>query len=255
VSGASWEHFDHVRLQGYFRLVRRFADLPEEKDRAGWESLLVNNDYMIATEHGKIVATVAGAVLFLREPSRWVPAAGVNLAAFRGAEKEYEALARARVNAPAVALPRKRHPSTRGLIEDVLSFVQRHGSGEILAGARRERQALYPKAAVREGLLNALIHRDWTIPTDIELAIYSDRLEIISPGALPNTVTVEKMKAGVRVPRNPILLRTMQDCGYVEAMGMGVRAIVRLMREHNGTEPEFIAGEDRLIVRLLRKVS
>lgn len=253
VSGAVWEHFDHARLQGYFRLVRRFADLPEEKDQTGWERLLINNDYMIATEQGKVVATVAGAVLFLREPSRWLPAAGVNLAAFRGVEKEYEALARLRVNAPLAALPRKRHPSTRGLIEETLAFAQRHGSGEVLQGARRERRVLYPKDAVREALLNALVHRDWTIPTDVELALYADRLEVISPGALPNTVNVEKMKAGVRVPRNPILMRTMQDCGYVEAMGMGVRTMIRLMREHNGIEPEFLASEDRLVVRLWRK--
>jgi ATP-dependent DNA helicase RecG len=139
------------------------------------------------------------------------------------------------------------------LLEDVLAFVQRYTSGEMLQGARRVRQWLYPKEVVREALLNGLIHRDWTIPTDLELAIYSDRLEIVSPGALPNTVTVEKMKAGVRIPRNPIIMRTMQDCGYVEAMGMGVRNMIRHMLEYNGTEPEFIEAEDRFIVRLWRE--
>jgi predicted HTH transcriptional regulator len=60
------------------------------------------------------------------------------------------------------------------------------------------------------------------------------------------------MKAGVRVPRNPIIMRTMQDCGYVEAMGMGVRSMVAGMLAHNGTEPDFIEIDDRLIVRLWR---
>jgi len=250
VSGAMWEHYDQTRVQGYFQLVRRFDELPALPDQSGWERLLINNDYMLTTEQEKVVATVAGSVLFLRQPARFLSAAGVNAAAFRGAEKTYDSLARERFDLPMVALPRKRHPGTRGLIEEVLAFVQRYVSGEILEGARRVRQWLYPKEIVREALLNALIHRDWTIPTDIELAIYSDRLEMISPGALPNTVTVEKMKAGVRVPRNPIIMRTMQDCGYVEAMGMGVRSMVRGMLEHNGTEPEFIATEDRFTVKL-----
>jgi ATP-dependent DNA helicase RecG len=253
VSGAAWEHFDQTRVRGYFQLLRRFSDLPDEQDQAGWERLLINNDYMMATEQGKVVATVAGCALFLRQPSRFMPAAGVNAAAFRSTEKDYDSLARQRFDAPMVALPRKRHPSTRGLVEDVLEFVQRHVSGEKLEGARRVRQWLYPKEIVREALLNALIHRDWTIPTDIEVAIYSDRLEITSPGALPNTVTVEKMKAGVRMPRNPIIMRTMQDCGYVEAMGMGVRSIVAGMLAHNGTEPDFIETDDRLIVKLWRE--
>ena len=253
VSGAEWEHFDQTRVRGYFQFVRHFDDLPDDHDRAGWERLLINNEYMIATEQGKVVATVAGSVLFLQQPARFFPAAGVNAAAFRGNEKDYDSLARRRFDAPMAALPRKRHPSTRGLIEEVLTFVQPHVSGERLEGARRVRQWLYPKEIVREALLNALIHRDWTIPTDIELAIYAERLEIISPGALPNTVTVEKMKAGVRVPRNTIIMRTMQDCGYVEAMGMGVRSMVRGMLEYNQTEPEFIATEDRLLVRLWRE--
>jgi predicted HTH transcriptional regulator len=61
------------------------------------------------------------------------------------------------------------------------------------------------------------------------------------------------MKAGVRIPRNPIIMRTMQDCGYVEAMGMGVRNMIRSMLAHNGTEPEFIEAEDRFTVRLWRE--
>lgn len=253
VSGATWEHFDQARISGYFQLIRRFKELPGEQEFASWERLLINNDYMVSTEQGKVVASVAGCVLFQKQPSRFLPAAGVNAAAFRGLEKEYDSLARERFDAPMVALPRKRHPATHGLLEDVLAFVQRYTSGEMLQGARRVRQWLYPKEVVREALLNSLIHRDWTIPTDLEVAIYSDRLEIVSPGALPNTVTVEKMKAGVRIPRNPIIMRTMQDCGYVEAMGMGVRNMIRNMLAHNGTEPEFIETEDRLIVRLWRE--
>ena len=70
-------------------------------------------------------------------------------------------------------------------------------------GGRRLERWDYPLEAVREALINAVAHRDYTITvTDIELSIYTDRIEIISPGRLPNTVTVDKMRAGYRASRN-----------------------------------------------------
>ena len=83
------------------------------------------------------------------------------------------------------------------------------------------------------------------------MGIYSDRLEVISPGRLPNTVTVEKMRAGYRASRNELLKEVLRDYQYIEATGLGVpRKIVQGMLEHNGTEPELIEEEDRFIVRL-----
>jgi len=66
-----------------------------------------------------------------------------------------------------------------------------------------------------------LAHRDWTIAVDIELSVYSDRLEIISPGKLQNSMTIEKMIAGQRSPRNPLIMDILRDYAYVDARGMG----------------------------------
>ena len=81
--------------------------------------------------------------------------------------------------------------------------------------------------------------------------MFPDRLEIESPGSLPNTITVERMRAGVRYARNQTLMNVMRDYGYVDARGMGIRnKVVPGMIAHNGTEPEFVAEEHRLTVRL-----
>lgn len=99
----------------------------------------------------------------------------------------------------------------------------------------------------REALLNALVHRDWTrsVEVEVEVVAYSDRLEITSPGALQNSMTVTKMLAGQRSPRNPILVDIMRDYGYVDARGMGVRRkIVPLVREYSGQEVRFDATDD-----------
>ncbi len=90
-------------------------------------------------------------------------------------------------------------------------------------GLRRERRWLYPIEAVREALLNAMVHRDWTRSLEVEVAAFDDRLEITSPGALHNAMTLQKMLAGQRSPRNPVLVDVMRDYGYVDARGMGVR--------------------------------
>lgn len=110
---------------------------------------------------------------------------------------------------------------------------------------------------IREAVINALVHRDYSIAgTDIMLAIYSDRMEIVSPGRLPNTVTVEEMKTGVRYARNQTLVNIMRDYGYVEGYGMGVsKKMIPGMRAHNGTEPELVAERHRFTVRLWKRGS
>ncbi|MDE2697376.1 MAG: hypothetical protein OXI23_00760 [Gemmatimonadota bacterium] len=92
-------------------------------------------------------------------------------------------------------------------------------------------------------MVNAVVHRDYTlVGTDVEVSMYRDRLEVISPGRLPNSVTVEKMREGVlRVSRNELVKDVLRDYGYVEHLGMGVRnRIIGSMRDHNGTEPDLI---------------
>ena len=141
-----------------------------------------------------------------------------------------------------------------GVIERTLDFVRRNTCVEtwIDAGGRRQERWEYPLEAVREAIVNGIAHRDYTITvTDIELSIYADRMEIVSPGRLPNTVTVEKMRAGYRATRNELVMEVLRDYRYVEATGLGVpRKIVRGMREHNGTDPDLIEEDDRFTVRL-----
>ena len=96
------------------------------------------------------------------------------------------------------------------------------------------------------------MHRDYSIEgTDVMLSIFDDRLEVQSPGKLPNTITVDGMRSGARYARNQTLVNTMRDYGYVDARGMGIRSkVIPAMVTHNGTEPEFIEDEYRFTVRL-----
>ena len=274
VLGSSLADLDRRRLVNYFRDLRH-QDVPEIEDEAAWIRLLVNTGVMIESR-GRDMATAAGLLLFGARPNRYLPQAGVSAAAYAGPEKDYDAKERATVRGPAVSLafqptdadgtrypkqPRSFRESSEftegGVIERTLDFVRRNTCVEawIDAGGRRQERWEYPLEAVRETIVNAIAHRDYTITvSDIELSIYTDRMEVVSPGRLPNTVTVEKIRAGARAARNELVKEMLRDYRYIEATGLGVpRKIVRGMREHNGTEPDLIEEEERFTVRLWKE--
>lgn len=244
---------DQRRLQSYFQDIRE-QDCPDADDQDGWERLLLNTDLAVQ-RGGRVIPTVGAMLLFGRTPNRYLPHAGVTAVCYPGAEKDYEAKERTVIRGPVVALRSQRGGVVEtGVIERTIEFVRRNTKADawLEDGVRRRQQWDFPDGAVREAVVNAIAHRDYTITvTDVELSIYSNRLEVISPGRLPNTVTVDKMRAGYRASRNELVKEVLRDYAYIEATGLGVpRKIVRGMHEHNGTEPDLLEEEDRVIVRL-----
>ena len=248
VSGATLANLDRRRLRNYFGDIRG-QDVPADDDEEAWQSLLINTEIM--TEEG---VTVGGMLLFGKTPNRFLPHAGLDAAAYPGTEPDYDAQERTALRGPMTPLLSKGGDIVEnGLVEQALNFVQRNTRVTVEAqGGRRIERPVYPPDALREGIVNALIHRDYLLTsTDIELALYSDRLEIVSPGRLPNGITPERMRAGTRAARNQILKDMMRDYRYLEHMGMGIpRKIVKGMREHNGTEPDLLERDERFVVRL-----
>ncbi len=177
--------------------------------------------------------------------------------AFRGSEKTYDALDDRVIDGPLVALWRTLGDgrvaiAENGLIESLLAvmfpFIS-EDAAEVGMSMRRERHWLYPVEAPREAILNALARRDWTRPAEAEVVRYADRIEILSPGGLQNSMTVDKIIAGRRSARNPLIAQGLRDYGYFEVRGMGVRKkIIPLLIQQNGTEPDLIATEDSLRV-------
>jgi len=126
-------------------------------------------------------------------------------------------------------------PWEPGLIDKALLFCQQFLSSEKLIGVARKRIWDNPETVLRETLVNAILHHDYTIAKDTDLKIFSDRVEINNPSKLPNTVSIAKMKTGCRYPRNLVLIETARDCGYIEHLGMvAPLIIIKGMLELNG---------------------
>jgi len=204
------------------------------------------------TEEG---VTVGGLLLFGQNPKRFLAHSGIDAAAFPGMEKDYAARERASLRGPMTALLAADGAVVEnGLVEQALEFVRRNTpvTATLADEARRIERRTYPPEVLREAVVNALIHRDYLLTsTDIELAIYSDRMEIVSPGRLPNGITPARMRTGCRAARNQLLKDVMRDYGYLEHMGMGIpRKIIQGMKIHNGTEPELVEDQEQFILRL-----
>ena len=254
VSGTDLSSLDRRRLENYFRDVLK-QSCPASDDDEGWTKLLLNVDFLVP-DRGRAIGTVAGVLLFGSNPHRFLPHSGITATAYPGADKGYATTDEEIIRGPLVSVRAGKRIVEAGVIDRAADFVARNiGTTAWLVGARRVRRPTLPLEAVREAVVNAVTHRDYTVTgTDIEVSLYQDRLEVISPGRLPNTVTVEKMKQGYRAARNELLKDTLRDYGYVEARGMGVRnRIIQGMREHNGTEPDLIEEESRFTVRLWKE--
>ena len=253
VVGTDFEDLDFNLLDNYFRKILKRKEVPELEDAESWRQLLINVD-LLAISDKTVYTTVASLLLFGRNPNRRIPQAGVTATAFPGNEKDYDTTDEEIIRGPLVSeFSGSGRVLEKGVIDRAVDFVLRNmGTTAWLEGGRRLRKKAFPDDAIRESIVNAVAHRDYTIVgTDIELSLYSDRIEVISPGRLPNGVTVDKMKDGLRAARNEMLKEILRDYGYVEHLGMGVRnRIIRSMITHNGKVPDLIEEGERFIVRL-----
>lgn len=111
--------------------------------------------------------------------------------------------------------------------------------GMKIAGITREETTEYPIAVVREAIVNAVAHRDYSIRGEgIRLLMFSDRLTIYSPGRLPGHVTLENLQEE-RYSRNEAIVAVLSDLGYIERLGYGIDRMIGAMEEMGLPEPEF----------------
>jgi len=257
VNGTSLGDLDQARLADY--LVNIAGDLERPATEQDWLQRLTGLGFMTGENAQPAVCTIAGLVLFGRNPKRYLRHASIRWMSFDGLDMDYRSQDDTFMTGPLVALFEGKIGSGREIIEPglierlvdrMLPFISEQ-SNSIDTSLRRSITSRYPLEALREAILNAAVHRDWTRSIEIEVKNYADRLEVTSPGALQNSMTLDKMFAGQRSPRNPIIMEVMRDYGYVDARGMGVRRkIVPLTREYCGQDATFELTDDYLKVTI-----
>lgn len=176
------------------------------------------------------VLSNAGVILFAKQAVRekYFPMAYLSCARFAGTDK-------------ANFVDRF---DTKGLvdaIESVPEFIRRNTRmGALIRDIKREDIPEYPVVAVREALLNALMHTDYSYSTmHIFVSLFDDRLEIRNPGCLPPGMTLKDLKQGVSQPRNVVIARIFQVLGWVESFGTGYQRMVQACEQYHYPLPDW----------------
>ena len=120
-----------------------------------------------------------------------------------------------------------------------LNMIKRYYQYEEISEIERKKVDLVPEIAYREAIANALIYRDWSINSHIRISLFSDKIEIKSPGGLPRGITAEEyMKGDISCLRNPILGNVFFRLHYIEMFGTGVRRILLAYKDAK-IKPKF----------------
>lgn len=139
-------------------------------------------------------------------------------------------------------------------LEQTEAFIKNHIHlhGEI-KGLQRTDTYEIPLGALREALINAFIHRDYTNPgRDIKVGVYDDIVNIVSPGGLPNTLTQEDLMEGRSEIRNRVIARVFKELGYVEQWGSGIARIKSACQAQGLAEPRIREKGDFVDVEFYR---
>ncbi len=140
------------------------------------------------------------------------------------------------------------------MLESTQSFVLNHINlkGEIKGLYRTDTYEI-PVPAIREALINAIIHRDYVNRgRDIKVGIYDDIVNIVSPGGLPNTITIEDALNGRSEARNRVVAHVFKELGLIEQWGSGINRIISACVEHGLQTPTIAEKNDFFDVELIR---
>lgn len=237
VAGTTLADVDHEAFQKYFEKISR-----QPIAAAGISiELLLERTRVATTVEETQRLTVAGLLVFGREPQRFMPQSRIAAVRFLGNDSAAD-----RLN------PQEMAGTLPQLVKQCEDYVRLYnGVYTKIEGFVRREQPFCPPEVLREAVVNAIAHRDYSIAgSQIRLFFFDNHLEVRSPGRLPNAMTLENIRFYNHESRNPLLAQFLNRLGFMEEFGSGIPNMIRQMRAHNGTEPEFALEGEEFIVRL-----
>ena len=196
---------------------------------------------LTAEEHAHRYPSIAGMLLFGKNPQRYLSEAFIICTHFEGIEGR-EAIA------------------TRDCVgtlfeqfESAYAFVIRQLEHSFtIKGPRRKETLEIPPEALREALLNAIVHRNYHINAPIKVAVFQNRIEIFSPGDFPGPLNVANLTMGNSYMRNLAIVTVFRQMGYIEKLGSGFITILSSYQREGLPKPQIIEGENYVKVILPR---
>jgi ATP-dependent DNA helicase RecG len=224
---ATYQDLDEQQVEDYCQAYYSATKIKEWESQPGIKDILVQRGCLHEME-AELLPTYAGLLLFGRAPQRWLPTAQILAARFSG-HSFGDRFVKEEMNGSLISQLQQAEKFLRANLQSVVRLI----------GLAHEEVLEYPFDAVRELIVNAIAHRDYNLQGDsIHLNIYSDRLEVTSPGGLPGPITIENILSA-RYSRNPVIVQVLADLGYVERLGYGLDRAVTSMRQNSLNPPQF----------------
>lgn len=238
VSGAERDDLDENVIDEYL----------EKRQQRSPRSAVVSKDKLlqqIGALTSELKPTNCGMLLFGKDPQLFLPQSRAVFVKFmdvqpRGEKGEFGYGRREEIQGP---LPQIIDRAWRVAWEEM-------DKRSVVRGLHRDEETEYPQSAVREALVNAVAHRDYRMTgRSIEIRMYTDRLEITSPGGLPAHITLDNI-VEEHYSRNPRIVNGLYQWGYIEELGLGVDRMIEDMTAMGHQPPVFEAKSHRFTVIL-----
>lgn len=233
---------DKARVSDYS--LRRYSSSLDEV-QVSYEQLLQNLKLIVADESGELHPTGLGLIIFSSTPDEFISGAYVDLVCYSGVHPDANEQVDAKVFRGTIIEQIERSVDYFKASPYVPTSASKDEKG-------RQDQPAYSLRALQEAVVNALVHRDYTIPGQVRIFLFNDRIEISNPGRLHNTLSIENLFAGCQpIRRNQMLAGFLRDYispvtgrAYMEGRGEGFLTMVRECEKVSGTKPKVeIVGD------------
>jgi ATP-dependent DNA helicase RecG len=224
--------------------IKDFLDSRKNRGKIRLSEQTMRSYHLITYDQSKIYPTMLGILLFGVNPQRYLSEAMIICTHFQGTSGR-EVVATVDCEGTLFNQFKQAH-----------AFItERLYRSFTIKSLERNEKLEIPDVAIREALLNAIIHRNYHIKAPTKIAIYDDRLEIFSPGQFPGPISVDNLLAGITYLRNPIICKILREARYIEKLGSGFITIFESYKEYGLQAPQIIQGENYIKCILPRGVA
>lgn len=221
-------HTNEINLSHF----KKFLEQRKQK------STLIDVDEMlfhyniITKDKGRTHPTVGGLLLFGKHPEKFFPEAFTICAHFSGTSGRDAIATRDSIG------------NLFQQYKDCIAFItsRLNSSYKIHGTGTREEQLEIPPEAIREVVINAIVHRNYNVPGPTKILIYDDRVDIISPGNFPGPIMADRINIGITYIRNSIITRVFRDIGIIEKLGSGLMTVFESYAKRHLPSPIITEG-------------
>ncbi len=197
--------------------------------------------HLITEEHSIIYPTVGAMLLFGKNPQYFLSESFIICSHFKG------------TSGRDIIATRDCNGTLFEQYQNALEFIIEHIDRSIeIKGGKRKEVLEIPENAIREALLNVIVHRNYRIQGPTKIAIYQDRLEFFSPGSFPGPIRIKDLELGLSYIRNPVICKVFREAGYIEKLGSGFPTIFQSMRSASLRTPQVIESDEAIKIVLPR---